>query len=164
MIKLKLLIEEIFGDMDSHVRNDDINDFHKSLLLKKLDEFTDSYIEAALWSSMDNLQPNGGEFLDKKYTIDDIDLSTIEKMTLDCKNFKSKYSELYNSGGWSDVQAGHDFWLSRNGHGSGFFDRNWYDNTEDIGKKLQTASKSYGPYDLYLGDGQYDGIIFGSKG
>ena len=52
-------------------------------------------------------------------------------------------------------QAGHDFWLTRNGHGAGFWDGDWPDRT---GHRLSEAAKSYGEYHLYVGD---DGKIYG---
>jgi hypothetical protein len=53
--------------------------------------------------------------------------------------------------GLSDKRAGHYFWLSRNGHGSGFFDENL--------DALQDAAKAYSEFDLYVGD---DGVIYAS--
>ena len=51
--------------------------------------------------------------------------------------------------------AGHDFWLSRNGHGAGFFDGDWPEN----GDKLQAAAEKYGQVDLQVDDGVIsDGI------
>ena len=47
-------------------------------------------------------------------------------------------------------QAGHDFWLTRNGHGCGFWDGDW---PELIGEKLTEASKDFGSFDLYIGVG-----------
>lgn len=134
----------------------------KNIHLGKLDTFTKSYIETALWSSMDNLEDNGGSSLDEKYTIEDVESSTLHKMEQDCRDFQQKYGELYGNGGWSDEEAGHDLWLTRNGHGSGFWDRGYKDpEKEEIGKQLTTAAKSYGTFDLYLGDGRYDGMICG---
>ena len=49
----------------------------------------------------------------------------------------------------SDEQLGHDLWLSRNGHGAGFFDRG-YD--EDVEKKLEDAARLLKGTDLYVGD------------
>jgi hypothetical protein len=51
-------------------------------------------------------------------------------------------------------QAGHDFWLTRNGHGAGFWDGNW---TQEIGATLTTRAKVYGTSDWYFGD---DGRIY----
>jgi hypothetical protein len=44
-------------------------------------------------------------------------------------------------------QLGHDIWLTRNGHGAGFFDHS-YDNE----KQLMYAAKALKEVDLYLGD------------
>lgn len=133
----------------------------KKIHLNNLDDFTKSYIKCALWSSTDNLTSSGGDPLDKKYTIEDIESSTLSKMEHDCQDFQQKYKALYESGGWDDDQAGYDFWLTRNGHGTGFWDRGYDYDAEDIGKQLTIAAKSYGTFDIYLGDGKYDGLICG---
>jgi len=46
-------------------------------------------------------------------------------------------------------QLGHDFWLTRNGHGAGFFDRGYDSGDEDI---LMKASRDMGSVDLYIND------------
>ena len=51
--------------------------------------------------------------------------------------------------------AGHDFWLTRNGHGAGFWDR----GLGEVGDRLSNACKAFGSYDLYIGD---DGKIYGA--
>jgi hypothetical protein len=45
-------------------------------------------------------------------------------------------------------QAGHDFWLTRNGHGAGFWDR----GLGDIGDRLSVAARAFGEVNLYVGD------------
>lgn len=50
------------------------------------------------------------------------------------------------------VQVGHDFWLTRNGHGTGFWDR----GLGEVGKVLTEASKPYGEASPFLCD---DGLI-----
>ena len=155
-IKLKSLIENYpLDDFDSF---QSINRIH----LRNMDSFTDAYITCALWSSTDNLTDSGGDPLDKKYTVEDIEQTTLARIEKDCRDFQTKYSELYTSGGWSDEQAGHDFWLTRNGHGSGFTDRGYDYDQEEIGEQLKKAAKTYGEFNLYLGDGPYDGMICGT--
>lgn len=44
-------------------------------------------------------------------------------------------------------QAGHDFWLTRNGHGSGLWDR----NRGEVGQGLAEAAETYGAIDLCVG-------------
>ena len=45
-------------------------------------------------------------------------------------------------------RAGGDFWLTRNGHGAGFWDR----GLGELGERLANASRAYGSSDLYVGD------------
>jgi hypothetical protein len=53
------------------------------------------------------------------------------------------------------ASAGHDFWLTRVGHGAGFWDGDWPKN----GDALTEICKKYKEIDLYVGD---DGKIYGS--
>ncbi len=46
-------------------------------------------------------------------------------------------------------QAGHDFWLTRNGHGCGFWDGDW---PEPQASLLTQASKAFGGVDPYVSD------------
>ena len=129
---------------------------------RDLDDFTSAYIEAALWSSTDNADEQGGEPLDKNYGPENIAPPTMRAMQRDCATFVERYGNLVEgddpkSRGGHDRwgMAGHDFWLSRNGHGAGFFDGDWPMN----GDELQTAAESYGSFELYVGD---DGVIYGA--
>lgn len=122
-----------------------------------LDDFTTAYIEAALWSSTDDK----GEPLDKEYGFEDIASETVKAMVADCKDFQESNRALidaceYGFNGYSrDEMAGHDFWLTRNRHGAGFWDR----GLGELGKKLTDLAHAYGSFDLYVGD---DGKIYGS--
>ena len=127
----------------------------------QLDDFTLAYIEAALWSTTDESTPAGGEPLDSNYTIDDIHPDTIAEMEADCRKFREENAAdlaLYSHPRWSAAElGGHDFWLTRNGHGCGFWDRNDC-LPEEAGQRLTKAAGSLGEYDLYVDD---DGIISG---
>jgi hypothetical protein len=118
-----------------------------------MDEFTKAYIECALWSSTNE----DDEPLDRDYSTDDISPDCLASMVSDCKSFQEDNSELlskwYDTTGETPELAGHDFWLTRNGHGAGFWDR-WADSTPQgkIGRKLTAESKPYGSCDLYVGD------------
>ncbi len=50
--------------------------------------------------------------------------------------------------GLSPDDIGHNFLLSRNGHGAGFFDRGWGER----GNRLQDAARRYGDMSAYVGD------------
>lgn len=118
-----------------------------------LDEFTRHYIICALWSTNDNTTEQGGEPLSANYSEDDLAPETYEAMRNDCADFMTANADLLEESGLSIEQQGHDFWLSRNGHGAGFFDR----GTAGLWDVLQDAAKVYGSVDLYVGD---DGKIY----
>lgn len=113
----------------------------------KLDKFTRAYLECALWSSVDD----DGEPLDGLYSIDDLSDSAIATAIEDCSDFQQANGGLLDLAG-DDAQNGHDFWLTRNSHGAGFWDRGY----GEIGTKLTDASHPYGSVNLYVGD---DGMI-----
>jgi hypothetical protein len=119
---------------------------------QRLSKFQQGFLEAALWSSTDNADDSGGEPLDKNYDISDIDPKTLASLLKDCDDFCEENAELLARAG-DDEQNGHDFWLTRNGHGAGF----WGRDSGAVGDKLSDACKPYGSVDLYVGD---DGKIY----
>lgn len=110
--------------------------------------FLEAYIKAALWSSTDdNDKP-----LDDNYTVADISGELLDQMIEDCGNFMAKADlpeELL-------AQAGHDFWLTRNGHGTGFWDKAEVYG-EQQAEDLTIMAEAYKVVDLYVGD---DGRIY----
>lgn len=113
-------------------------------LLETIDDFTRAYLICALWSSCDeNSNP-----LDDNYDLDDFDPKSLQSMIEDCKDFQEHQAELLSKSELSEDQAGHDFWLTRNGHGAGFWDR----GLGKVGDELSDACKPYGSVDLYVGD------------
>ena len=121
--------------------------------MKQLDAFTTAYAIAALWSTNDESNPQGGDPLDDNYNIVDIADETLQQMIDDCKKFREENKELLELSGLSDEYAGHDFWLTRCGHGAGFWDR----GSEDVFDQLTEACNKWGEVDLYVGD---DGKIY----
>jgi hypothetical protein len=120
-----------------------------------MDNFTKAYIEAALWSSTDD----AGEPLDNG--AHELAPETVTKMVDDCTRFQSEQTEwlaedyrTHQSEYSVEESAGHDFWLTRCGHGAGFWDGDWQ---EPAATKLTAASKTFGNVDLYIGD---DGLIY----
>ena len=124
----------------------------------KLNEFILGYITCALWSSTgDDEQP-----LDEKYDSDDLAPETRKAMEADCEKFiaenetaLSDYEEIIGTHPeyTESEKAGHDFWLTRNGHGAGFWDR----GIGETGGTLTKASEGFGGVDLYVGD---DGKLY----
>lgn len=91
-----------------------------------MDKFTIGYIQAALWSSTDS--DDNDRPLDDNFGLNDLSTELLQQFEADCQEFQDKCRHL-----WDDVEdgpectaderAGHDFWLTRNGHGAGFWDR-----------------------------------------
>lgn len=113
-----------------------------------MDEFTEAYFETALWSSTDD----EGEPLDNNFDIGDLDLDTKNRMFRDADDFQTRNEELlsdaYINDGASEADAGHNFWLTRNGHGAGFWDGDY----PETGDELSAASEKFGEFNLYVGD------------
>lgn len=116
----------------------------------QLTTFAEAYIEAALWSSMDESDEQGGEALDQNYTFHDISEETLTAIVEDCYKFQEENADLLEESGITDEQAGHDFWLTRCGHGAGFWDR----GLGEIGERLTDACRKWPNVDLYVEDGK----------
>lgn len=126
----------------------------KSQFLASLDAFTQSYIVTALWSSNDNSTPSGGYPLDRKYNSGDIERKTLERMAADCAQFQ-KENHFNLTVDIDDTRAGFCFWLSRNGHGSGFFDESSL--SETVRDHLQANARAFGEFNLDLYRGKISG-------
>ena len=87
---------------------------------------------------------------------DAITLGTLRKMAADCLRFQRVARADLNEADISSAEAGHCFWLSRNGHGTGFWDR----DLGAVGDRLHAKAKRFGEFNLYVGD---DGEIHGSR-
>jgi hypothetical protein len=129
-----------------------------------LERFTQSCITAALGSSLDD----DGNPLYSNYDESDITPETLAQMKADCRTFYdankahihcdgAPMAEFWDGSSESERQAamaGHDFWLTRCGHGAGFWDGDW---PEPAASALDAASEKAGNIDLYIGD---DGLIY----
>jgi len=80
------------------------------------DSFLGGYLEAALWTSE----------LDEA-TIFDFDPDTLAEAREECDVFdlanEAALERYYEKTGRTEASAGHDLWLTRNGHGAGFWGR-----------------------------------------
>ncbi len=119
-----------------------------------LDTFASAYVNALLF-----LSPDGDLY--QGHSIGMIDADTLKQCAVDCAAFQRLHADdlarADDEFGRGESYSGHDFALSRNGHGSGFFDR----DMGPLGDRLQAAAESFGPFDLYVGD---DGTVYGMEG
>lgn len=112
-------------------------------LTGSLDTFTRAYIEAVEFTEChgDNPEMENAEF-SKEF---------LDQAQKDCTKFQAE-NDLTD---YPTENAGHDFWLTRCGHGCGFWEVDF--GTESQCEKLTSASKHFGNVDIYVGD---DGLIY----
>jgi hypothetical protein len=115
------------------------------------------FVNTLLWSETDDSDPErGGKPLDDNYSFKDMSQEALDKIEKDVRAFLDKASDLIENdtdkhqGDFK--QAMHDFCLTRNGHGAGFWDGDWSN-----GDELTKISKSFGELNAYVGD---DGKIY----
>ena len=112
-------------------------------------EFTNAYAETMLWANTDEVTSAGGYvdgFVDPAdwrtpadgWQVRAFDAASQASIREDCEGFVTA--------SWDDLQSldpgqcGHDFALTRNRHGTGFWDR----DLGDVGARLTEASHAYG--------------------
>lgn len=108
-------------------------------------DFLIGYISCALWSSTDDSTESGGKPLDENYETEDIAPETMAEFRRDCEAFQR--DNAADLAGLDLEQCGHDFWLTRNRHGAGFWDR----GLGEVGERLSKASRVYGSVNLMVG-------------
>ena len=99
----------------------------------------DSYIEAAIFTAEEELGSEGGL---ESYINND---SKIDAYT-DIRDFVNAAGSLLNN--IDPSQIGHDLWLTRNGHGAGFWDR----GLGDVGEKLSQIASKMGERNVFWDD------------
>ncbi len=113
-----------------------------------------AYLVALLWSETD----------DGNYSIDDIAPESINQAERDVSAMLAAAPYEVKEF-WTPEQFGHDFALSRNGHGAGFFDRYLgvadRDECEVLGEQLQRIAMDMGPVYCYVGN---DGRVYIARG
>jgi hypothetical protein len=122
------------------------------MLVRGLDEFTRAYLKCALWTSTYSDGKRDDRRMDSKFSLGSIHPNTLKQAAEDCRVFQEKHADDIAS---DLARAGHDFWLTRNGHGAGFWGGDW---PEVIGEKLTEASKAYGEINLGVDD---NGVVYG---
>lgn len=122
-----------------------------------LDTFTRAFIEALFWTE----SGNDGIPADAGYA--DLAPRALEAIVADCARFQAVNAILlesaYRRDGYDAARAGHDYWLTRNGHGAGFWDRDELAE-DDLGDRLAAAcgfKTEFDQMDAYAGD---DGKIY----
>lgn len=110
----------------------------------------ESYLDTLLWTDMLDF-----------YDMDVISPDALKQSREDVEGFLRDnwedivlYKEARNLSAYDAVSnAMHDFLLTRNRHGAGFWDR----GLGELGERLSEAAKAWGSVDAYEGD---DGLVY----
>lgn len=91
------------------------------------------------------------------YEIDDLAPSARKEIDKEVRDFveanQADIDALLAKPGVDETDIGHNFLLTRNGHGAGFWDRGW----GELGERLSAAARVYGTMGAYVGD---DGMVY----
>ncbi len=117
-----------------------------------IDAFTRGYLEAALWTS--DPSPGQGEWSERdEWNISRIHKPALREAITDCAAFQAANAEDLALAGDAS-RNGLDFFLTRNHHGAGFWDRGY----GPVGKRLSDAAHVYGTHEAE--DRLYRGRIY----
>ena len=117
-------------------------------------DFLNAYLRTALWSSTinegtyDEPGERDGESFDRYFSPKDFDSEALEILRAHCLSFWSQtwYYISHEKPAQDASQAGQDFWLTSNGHGSGFWDGDW----KVYGDMLTKMAKCYPEINLTI--------------
>lgn len=114
----------------------------------RLDAFTRGYIEAMFFTSTGSADDRELQYV----TFADLAPETIRIILSHCEAFQDDNERLLDQAcafpDYNSLQAGRDFWFTRNRHGVGF----WTSKLGQISVALDAAATKCGQVDLYVGD------------
>jgi len=113
----------------------------KTKLQQQMDDFMSSYLETMAFT----------EEVDTAKLSNEMCVQVLRE----CATFYLRAVRYING---REVEAAHDFWLTRNHHGAGFWDGDWEEPACSI---LDALSEEFGEACVYQGD---DGFLYQSGG
>lgn len=124
-------------------------------ILAACNQFARSYIAAACYDvEYKHGDPRADSDKATGINPDDIEPATLRAMVADCAKFERENRDLLDRAmelsGNDDGQAGYDFYMTRVGHGVGFWETPDWPEAE--GEELTKAAKKYGEFNLMIGD------------
>lgn len=135
----------------------------------QLNDMVRGYVECALWAgqnwSLVNDEDPDADVnptpWDDEYGVEDVSHAAMGQIRDMCRDFIAYVEENISPNAlneWVEYgetweRIGHDFYLARNGHGAGFWDRFWGDQPGTVlGDQLADAARTWGESDFYVGD------------
>lgn len=129
---------------------------------RNFEDMLEAFLNCAIWSShLDKESPDN----DYSYSTEDISEEALEYLTSVARVFYqenkcyidvliTESNNAHINGNNLYTLAGHDLWLTQAGHGTGFWDRDYWGKYRDMFTK---RAENLGEIDLYIGD---DGEIY----
>ena len=140
-----------------------------------LSDATVSYLETILWAEMCLLPVPEEELvngrmdvgldhplcgisesdpLDSHFGVDDFTVESLEKAREEVGDFFDQADQaglLDRARRFADNdRIAHDFWLTRQGHGAGFWDGDYKDDTDDVGDALSELARTFSEFDTVI--------------
>lgn len=126
---------ELMSEYNEGLDTAEIFDVTSSFASDDLDSIENGYIEAALWTDAESVEGKN---------VDDVDFQShlqanqeIYKFIHENKDAVKEALKVYPA-----ANIGHDLWLTRNGHGAGFWDREEL-KANGLGDKLTEGAKKF---------------------
>ena len=110
-------------------------------------QVVEEYLATLLWSEADE----DGNPLDQTVDLSDLPEAIWDEAATDLQEFADYCLEAIGHDPFEVFEAGdvaHNFCLSRNGHGAGFFDGSWLIGERELNQELQVCAKTFGTYGL----------------
>lgn len=118
-------------------------------------EFFDAYVKAVLWA---NVVVDDGADESVAWEPDQVEDESYAALKHDAETFLTENYALVQEAirvqpGYTFGQAGHDYAITRSGHGDGFWDR----GLGDVGEELTAVAQASGEFTLFAND---DGTLW----
>lgn len=114
-------------------------------MLIRMDTFTKGYIRAMLWSTTDDAT-GGSSSLAARFTLLDLTRDALARSIADCEAFQAaNYTDLQADHNDTETQ-GTDFWLTRAGHGAGYWDGDYPIAGDHLTAAVKAGYPNIDPY------------------
>jgi hypothetical protein len=118
------------------------------------DAITEQYIYTMLWSEPRSAEDDSSIL--NTHSVDELDVGARATVRAEVSQFlfalvTSGDAKALEMVGENPEQAAHDLFMTRNGHGCGFWDGDW----EPCGDVLTRIAKDMGEQHAYIGDDDY---------
>lgn len=114
-----------------------------------MNQITQGYLECAIWADLPEEEEFDGTIYDFSA---ESQIKAWNDIMVFCAELQDKklFDSLLEV---SDLdQIGHDFWLTRNGHGTGFWDRNY----GELGEKVSEVARKFGECHVFVNNNKLE--------